>query len=207
MAAASSASSANAERGQPRRRGRRPGRAERELALDHRQHVDRDPGVELHAGPRSRPCTSRSRNSRTASTSWPPWAVVRRSAVAVAARVASRQQRQQVVLVLAHPAADRGQLDRAAQAGEVRRRLDDAHDPPLERAEHLPPVHGVGIDRRRPRPPRRRRTGRRTRRSRRPAAARRSATPSRTASRGPPSGRRGGRAPSRAPPAARRGRR
>ena len=47
------------------------------------------------------------------------------------------------MLDLAHPPADGGQLDRPHHAGEVRGRLHHADDPPLERAEHLPPVHAA----------------------------------------------------------------
>ena len=61
----------------------------------------------------------------------------------------------QVVLVLAHTAADGGQLDRAAEPEQMGRRLHDADDAPLQRAERLPPSHDVGIDFR----PRRRRVG------------------------------------------------
>ena len=50
------------------------------------------------------------------------------------------QQQEQVPLLLAHPAADRGQLDRAVRAGQVRPGLVQADDPPAERAEDLPPA-------------------------------------------------------------------
>ena len=47
---------------------------------------------------------------------------------------------------LAHPPPDGGQLDRAHHAAEVCVGLEDADDPPLERAEHLPPVQRGPVD-------------------------------------------------------------
>src|SRR5207248_717628 len=82
--------------------------------------------------------TSRSRNSRTASTSWP--------AVGTSCGSVITYQIQQVPLVLAGSAADGGQLDRAHGAREVGERLSDAHDPPLQRAQDLPPAHDVRVD-------------------------------------------------------------
>ena len=84
-----------------------------QLALDHVQDVDGHAGVELHAA-LGGGITSRSRNSRTASTSSAAVGHVVRSAVAVPC-VPRRTKLQQVVLVLAHAPADGRQLDRAGQ--------------------------------------------------------------------------------------------
>src|SRR3954447_3484121 len=81
--------------------------------------------------------TSRSRNSRTASTSW----------LAEGTSCGSvTDQLQEVPLVLAGSAADGGQLDRADGARQVGKGLSDAHDPPLQRAEDLPPADDLGVD-------------------------------------------------------------
>src|SRR2546423_12335109 len=87
--------------------------------------------------------TSCSRNSRTASTSS---AEVGRSCGAGLMAPNSWQQPQQVVLLLAHPSSDRRQLDRAGEPAEMGGCLHDAHHTPLERAEHLPPVHRARVD-------------------------------------------------------------
>ena len=100
--------------------------------------------------------TSRSRNSRTARTSSSALGHVVRSAHSSTLP----DQLQEVPLVLAHAAADGGQLDGTGGAGEVGHRLHDAHDPPLERAEDLPPTHD-----RRGRPARRPRSRRPSNRS------------------------------------------
>src|SRR5699024_5567296 len=44
------------------------------------------------------------------------------------------------------PPADGGQLDRAAHPAGVGDRLHDAHDPPLQRAEDLPPPQRLEVD-------------------------------------------------------------
>src|SRR5436309_6319395 len=115
--------------------------------------------------------TSRSRNSRTASTRPAadgmscrspltrhpdtsgvhtpriPWAMYSRQKRRGRSPQALRQELEQVPLVLAHAPADGGQLDRAHHAGCVRGGLHDAHDPPLEGPERLPPAERVAIDR------------------------------------------------------------
>src|SRR5437899_1082383 len=89
--------------------------------------------------------TSRSRNSRTASTrpaaSGMSWGWVTPS------RRPGSQHVEQVPLVLAHSPADRGELDRAHHARRVGGRLLDADDAPLQHAERLPPPQRFTVDR------------------------------------------------------------
>src|SRR4051794_4780383 len=92
--------------------------------------------------------TSRSRNSRTASTSpaadgmsWGEEAVISsaRSSSRVRSCGTGPKHVHEVPLVLAHPPADGGQLHRTDHARGVGHGLHDAHDSPLEDAEGLPP--------------------------------------------------------------------
>src|SRR5256885_936282 len=80
--------------------------------------------------------TSRSRNSRTASTrpaaSGMSWGWVISSARSCRP---GAQHVEQVPLVLAHPPADGGELDGAHHARRVGGRLHDADDAPLQHAE------------------------------------------------------------------------
>ncbi len=129
------------------------------------------------------------------------------AALGLPARRRSREELQQIPLDLAHTATDGRQLDRADGAGEVGEGLDDADDPPAQRAEHLPPVQGRLVDR----PAAGRLVGGDQlldgAEARRRAGANRSARPSRTTNRGPRGDPPGGPAPSRARPGCRRARR
>src|SRR4051812_37409926 len=88
--------------------------------------------------------TSRSRNSRTASTSWA--AVGTSCGSLIPCSFVSCDQPQEAPLVLAAPPADSGQLHRPHGARQVGERLSDAHHAPLQRAQDLPPADDVGVD-------------------------------------------------------------
>ncbi len=142
---------------------------------------------------------------RWAGRAWPASVEVRHlGRAAAAASGVGREQQEQVVLVLAHPSADGGQLDRAGQAPSRWARACMMHMIPhlsVPSTSHQRTTSGstaapgvaVGVEQLVVAA----HAGHRRRR-------RRSARPARTASPGPPWGRRGGRAPSRARPPARR---
>ena len=62
-------------------------------------------------------------------------------------RFLDAEQTQQLVLLLADPAPDGGQLDRPCRARQVAMSLGDADQPPAKVAEDLPPPDDVRVER------------------------------------------------------------
>ena len=213
-AATSSASSAYPERGQPLPVVARLAVAEGQLALDHREHVGRDPGVEGHptlgaghdvafeelAHRLDQLDGGRAVVGAVGDRARSPAAGTSTSGPAPSSRSRSCSA-SQVRRPMAASSTDREAPERWALAWSMQMA------PQRRQPQRLPPAHGLRIDRRARWPLRRRRTARRSRRARPRARRRRSARPGRRASPGPPSGRRRAPAPSRARPAARRARR
>ena len=147
------------ERGQPGGVGPGGAVARRQLALDLGEHPGGHPGVEAHPALGGRHHVALQELAHGLDQLGRRRRVVQRrdhrpalgnrgrgATGAAGGLVALGQQEQEVVLDLAHPAADGGQLDRADHPGQVGRGLDHADDPPLERAQHLPPVQRVAVD-------------------------------------------------------------